>query len=194
MTNKPKLFLFLAIATILIASPFAAGTVYAETFNDKNTKTDKDKDKEQLFTGEGLPSKKLGKNGNVYIQTTTLDVYLKINGDWVKTGNLSGGAGIPGPTGPPGPPGPGGDGATGETGATGSTGATGETGATGSTGATGETGATGSTGATGETGATGSTGATGETGATGTIADFACPQGQFVTGFTNGEPICASLV
>jgi len=53
--------LFLAIATILIASPLAAGTVYAEAINDKNTKTDKDKDKEQLFTGEGYLAKNLEK-------------------------------------------------------------------------------------------------------------------------------------
>lgn len=44
MTNKTHLFLFLAIATILLASPLASGNAFADDDNHKKGKDKKDKD------------------------------------------------------------------------------------------------------------------------------------------------------
>ncbi|MGI0056512.1 MAG: hypothetical protein ACREAK_03965 [Nitrosarchaeum sp.] len=41
MTNKLNLFLFLAIATILIASPLASGNAFADDDKNKKSKDDK---------------------------------------------------------------------------------------------------------------------------------------------------------
>ena len=45
MTSKTNLFLFLAIATILLASPLASGNVFADDDKDNKGKNKKDKDK-----------------------------------------------------------------------------------------------------------------------------------------------------
>lgn len=47
MTSKTNLFLFLAIATILLASPLASGNVFADDDKDKKGKDKKDKDEKK---------------------------------------------------------------------------------------------------------------------------------------------------
>jgi hypothetical protein len=190
MTNKTSLFLFLAIATILIASPLASGSVYAE------------QGKEKLFTNDGPPSKKLGEKGNIYINTANLNVYLKEKNSWILLGNLSNGAGIPGAPGADGATGPtgadgtngtnGNDGATGPTGADGTNGTNGNDGATGADGANGSDGATGPTGADGTNGTNGNDGATGPTGAPATFTAQNCTSGQVMTGITSDGTIVCS--
>ena len=132
-------------------------------------------------SGSGVPSTKVGINGDFYIDLSTMNFYgPKKNNRWPLPTSLRG------PTGPVGPSGVDGkngatanatagsagvDGTTGATGPKGDTGATGATGATGSTGATGATGSSsGSAGAKGDTGAAGATGATGAKGDTGTVS------------------------
>ena len=47
MTSKTNLFLFLAIATILLASPLVSGNVFADDDKDKKGKDKKDKDEKK---------------------------------------------------------------------------------------------------------------------------------------------------
>ena len=47
MTSKTNLFLFLAITTILLASPLASGNVFADDDKDKKGKDKKDKDEKK---------------------------------------------------------------------------------------------------------------------------------------------------
>jgi hypothetical protein len=68
-------------------------------------------------TGSGAPSNGLGANNDLYLDTSTSDVYLKSGGSYSVIANIKG--------------------ATGATGATGAAGATGATGATGAQGASG---------------------------------------------------------
>ena len=132
-------------------------------------------------SGSGVPSTKVGINGDFYIDLNTMNFYgPKKNNRWPLPTSLRGPAGPVGPSGVDGKNGAtanatagsaGVDGTTGATGPKGDTGATGATGATGSTGATGATGSSsGSAGAKGDTGAAGATGATGAKGDTGTVS------------------------
>ena len=131
-------------------------------------------------SGSGVPSTKVGINGDFYIDLSTMNFYgPKKNNRWPLPTSLRG------PTGPIGPSGVDGkngttanatagsagvNGTTGAAGPKGDTGATGATGATGSTGATGATGSSsGSAGAKGDTGAAGATGAKGDTGTVSSI-------------------------
>ena len=79
-----------------------------------------------------------GKNGDLYIQTTSYDIFKKKNGTWENAGNIKGAKGDVGLQGPKGD--------RGEQGPTGLTGAKGEKGDTGERGVTGETGANGTDG------------------------------------------------
>ena len=132
-------------------------------------------------SGSGVPSTKVGINGDFYIDLNTMNFYgPKKNNRWPLPTSLRGPAGPVGPSGVDGKNGAtanataGSAGVNGTTGATGPKGDTGATGATGSTGATGATGSSsGSAGAKGDTGAAGATGATGATGSkgdTGTVS------------------------
>jgi hypothetical protein len=145
-----------------------------------------------LLNGKGIPSSKLGINGDFYIDVNTFNIYgPKRNNKWPsavslrgpagangldgkqgdKGGALSGSPGAKGEKGDAGARGPQGEkgekGDKGDKGVTGEKGATGERGLTGVTGATGSVGATGAVGVKGETGAQGLTGAKGETGTQG---------------------------
>lgn len=94
----------------------------------------------QLYSGTAAPTT-LYTNGDLYLRTSTGDLYQQTAGAWGSpVGNIQG--------------------PQGSTGTAGATGATGPTGAAGATGATGSTGPTGPTGSTGPTGATGATGHT----------------------------------
>ena len=135
-------------------------------------------------SGSGVPSTKVGINGDFYIDLNTMNFYgPKKNNRWPLPTSLRGPAGPVGPSGVDGKNGAtanatagsaGVNGTTGATGPKGDTGATGATGATGSTGATGAAGSSsGSAGAKGDTGAAGAAGATGATGSkgdTGTVS------------------------
>ena len=144
-----------------------------------------------ILSGNGVPSKSIGIDGDFYIDIKNANLYgPKTKSIWkiatslriVDTRELAvpaaGSDGAKGNTGDQGLTGAAGSngtdgavGATGAKGADGAKGATGLTGATGSTGATGYTGATGSIGATGATGATGAKGADGTNGAPGAKGD-----------------------
>ena len=124
-----------------------------------------------ILSGAGVPSAKLGLNGDFYVDTKSMNFYgPKINNHWPIPISLKGTTGPVGPSGVDGKNGSSANASAGSTGATGSAGSQGPAGATGlagSTGPAGATGAAGPTGATGLAGATGATGATGTAGATG---------------------------
>lgn len=139
-------------------------------------------------SGSGVPSTKVGINGDFYIDLNTMNFYgPKKNNRWPLPISLRGPAGPVGPSGVDGKNGAtanatagsaGVNGTTGATGPKGDTGATGATGATGSTGATGAAGSSsGSAGAKGDTGAAGATGATGAKGDTGTAGSISAYMG-----------------
>ena len=139
-------------------------------------------------SGSGVPSTKVGINGDFYIDLNTMNFYgPKKNNRWPLPTSLRGPAGPVGPSGVDGKNGAtanatagsaGVNGTTGATGPKGDTGATGATGATGSTGATGAAGSSsGSAGAKGDTGAAGATGATGAKGDTGTAGSISAYMG-----------------
>ena len=98
-------------------------------------------------SGSGVPSTKVGINGDFYIDLSTMNFYgPKKNNRWPLPTSLRG------PTGPIGPSGVDGKNGTTANATAGSAGVNGTTGAAGPKGDTGATGATGSTGATGATG------------------------------------------
>ena len=74
-------------------------------------------DGSEILTGQGSPSNSLGKEGDIYIDTSSWDLWKKANAGWVKIGNLKGEKGEPGNTGQTGPEGP--QGQQGEAGADG---------------------------------------------------------------------------
>jgi hypothetical protein len=112
-----------------------------------------------ILSGVGVPSKKLGINGDFYIDTKNANLYgPKTNGVWKLTTSLRPLPTKASPTVP---------GATGSTGATGSAGASGLIGPRGLPGATGDRGATGAAGTNGLPGAAGTNGLPGAAGATG---------------------------
>ncbi len=51
------------------------------------------KDGSQIYTGQGIPNSALGVSGDLYIDTTTGDLYSKSNSGWIKTGNIKGSQG-----------------------------------------------------------------------------------------------------
>ena len=124
-----------------------------------------------ILSGAGVPSAKLGLNGDFYVDTKSMNFYgPKINNHWPIPISLKGTTGPVGPSGVDGKNGSSANATAGSAGATGSAGAQGPAGATGIAGSTGPAGATGvagPTGATGLAGAAGNTGATGATGASG---------------------------
>ena len=48
------------------------------------------KDGSSVLSGVGAPSSELGKTGDLYVETVTGDIYCKVDGNWVKTGNIKG--------------------------------------------------------------------------------------------------------
>lgn len=109
----------------------------------------------QLYSGTAAPTT-LHVDGDLYLRTTTGDLYQQQAGAWVLAGNIRGPAGATGATGA--------QGTTGTTGAQGPQGDPGPAGATGATGATGPQGDPGPAGAAGTTGAQGPQGDPGEQG------------------------------
>ena len=120
-----------------------------------------------ILSGEGVPAKSLGINGDFYIDSKSMNMYgPKKNNSWPIPISMRG------PSGPAGPSGVDGKNGTSATSGAGATGAVGPAGPAGPQGATGPAGASGSgsgsTGPAGPAGATGATGAQGPKGDTGT--------------------------
>jgi hypothetical protein len=121
-----------------------------------------------ILSGAGVPSAKLGLNGDFYVDTKSMNFYgPKKNNLWPIPISLKGITGPVGPSGVDGKNGSSANATAGSAGATGSAGSQGPAGATGLAGSIGPAGATGAAGPTGLTGAAGATGATGSAGATG---------------------------
>jgi hypothetical protein len=129
-----------------------------------------------ILSGEGVPAKSLGINGDFYIDSKSMNMYgPKKNNSWPIPISMRGPSGPAGPSGVDGKNGTSatsGAGATGAVGPAGPAGPQGATGPAGPAGATGPAGASGSgsgsTGPAGPAGATGATGAQGPKGDTGT--------------------------
>jgi hypothetical protein len=164
--SKSLIAISIAVTLALIPSAIAAPKTTLKAAGPVVTKV-----VNTILNGVGVPSKKVGINGDFYIDTKALVLYgPKVNGAWKNSTSLKqadvrsvttviGEAGTIGDKGD--------KGATGNTGATGSVGLTGAAGIKGLDGAKGSTGLTGAAGSTGLTGATGLAGATGLTGAAG---------------------------
>ena len=121
-----------------------------------------------ILSGAGVPSAKLGLNGDFYVDTKSMNFYgPKRNNLWPIPISLKGTTGPVGPSGVDGKNGSSANATAGSAGATGSAGSQGPAGATGLAGSTGPAGATGAAGPTGATGLAGATGPAGATGATG---------------------------
>ena len=54
------------------------------------------KDGTSLLTGDGAPKSELGNDGDTYIDLKTYDLYKKVEGNWVKQGNIKGSNGTSG--------------------------------------------------------------------------------------------------
>jgi hypothetical protein len=119
-----------------------------------------------ILSGTGVPSAKLGLNGDFYIDIKSMNFYgPKANNRWPLPISLKGTTGSVGPSGVDGKNGSSASTTAGTAGAAGSTGPAGIAGSTGPAGSTGGIGASGAIGLTGPAGATGPTGATGASGA-----------------------------
>jgi hypothetical protein len=159
--SKSLIAISIAVSLALIPSAIAAPKTTVKAAGPLVTKV-----VNTILNGVGVPSKKLGINGDFYIDTKSLVLYgPKINGAWKNSTSLKQ-AEVKSVTTVIGEAG-----AIGDKGATGNTGATGSVGLTGAAGIKGLDGAKGSTGLTGATGSTGLTGATGLAGAAGIKGD-----------------------
>jgi hypothetical protein len=119
-----------------------------------------------ILSGTGVPSAKLGLNGDFYFDLKSMNFYgPKKNNRWPLPISLKGATGPVGPSGVDGKNGSSASTTAGTAGAAGSTGPAGIAGSTGPAGSTGGIGASGAIGLTGPAGATGPTGATGASGA-----------------------------
>jgi len=132
-----------------------------------------------VLSGTGVPSTKLGLNGDFYIDIKSMNFYgPKANNRWPLPISLKGATGPVGPSGVDGKNGSSANASAGTAGATGSTGPAGTAGSTGPAGSTGGVGAAGGIGLTGPAGATGPTGPTGATGASGVSAPVTISTGS----------------
>jgi hypothetical protein len=130
-----------------------------------------------VLSGEGVPAKSLGINGDFYIDTKTMNMYgPKKNNSWPLPVSMRGPQGATGAAGSDGKNGTSGavsagtSGAAGPQGPAGPAGPKGETGATGPQGPAGSnTGTAGPAGPKGDTGATGAQGPKGDAGTAGTL-------------------------
>lgn len=108
---------------------------------DRGPQGEKGSDGATWLTGNTDPAATAGKTGDLYINTSSFDVFLKGAEGWGRICNIKGADGTDGSVGPAGPAGPQGpQGEQGEQGPAGSVGATGPQGPKGEQGATGATG------------------------------------------------------
>ena len=121
-----------------------------------------------ILSGAGVPSAKLGLNGDFYLDIKSINFYgPKKNNLWPIPISLKGTTGPVGPSGVDGKNGSSANASAGSAGATGSAGSQGPAGAIGLVGSTGPAGAAGVAGPAGATGVAGPAGATGVAGPTG---------------------------
>jgi hypothetical protein len=147
------------IALLLITSINSTNTYAAGRNNSLPANT--------VLSGKGVPSTKIGINGDFYIDARSLNFYgPKTKDKWPLPISLKGPAGPIGPSGVDGKNGVAGT-STSSSGAVGPAGPAGATGSVGSTGATGATGATGPAGT--GIGSVGPAGPQGETGTAGAV-------------------------
>jgi hypothetical protein len=151
------------LIALLIITSINSTSTYAAGRNDSlpaNT----------VLSGKGVPSTKIGINGDFYIDTKSLNFYgPKTKDKWPLPISLKGPAGPIGPSGVDGKNGAVGA-STSSSGGVGPVGPTGATGLAGSAGATGPAGATGATGPAGSgSGIVGPAGPKGETGTVGAV-------------------------
>ena len=118
-----------------------------------------------FLAGANDPAATDGKNGDIYVNTTTWDFFLKISGAWNKLGNLKGAQGEKGEKGDKGDQGEKGD--KGDQGEKGDKGDKGDQGEKGDKGDKGDQGEPGKDGFDGEDGAPGADGKDGKDGADG---------------------------
>ena len=172
--NQKNLFLFALIASILLSSPYAVASAFADPGHENEHEGYKE-GVNHVWTGDGPPNSKLGKKNDLYIDNATPNhkSYEKTGKyDWTFKGEYIGGSGATGPVGPAGangavgPVGP--AGANGAVGPIGPTGLTGAQGPQGDIGPIGLTGPAGALGPMGPAGALGPIGLTGPQGAAGT--------------------------
>jgi hypothetical protein len=167
-TQNRRAFPALVVAALLFVGIFVAPSYAATATDDKGS---------HIYSGSGAPASTLGANGDLYINKSNGDYYLKQSGVWKKQGNLTGPQGPVGPAGPIGATGPAGPiGATGPAGADGIDGAVGPIGPAGPQGPAGNDGDDGAVGATGPQGPAGLAGADGADGTNG-IDGATGPQG-----------------
>jgi hypothetical protein len=153
-SQNRRAFPALVVAALLFVGIFVAPSYAATATDDKGS---------HIYSGSGAPASTLGANGDLYINKTNGDYYLKQSGVWKKQGNLTGPQGPAGPAGPIGATGP-----AGPIGATGPAGADGVDGTIGPIGPAGPQGPAGSPGTDGIDGATGPQGPEGPQGPSGT--------------------------
>jgi hypothetical protein len=156
MTMTSNKVVKILVTSILITSINSTNTYAAGRNNSLPANT--------VLSGKGVPSTKIGINGDFYIDTRSLNFYgPKTKGKWPLPISLKGPAGPIGPSGV--------DGKNGVAGtSTSSSGAVGPAGPTGATGPVGSTGATGATGPAGTgIGSVGPAGPQGETGTAGAV-------------------------
>jgi hypothetical protein len=159
MTMTSNKVVKILITSILITSINSTNTYAAGRNNSLPANT--------VLSGKGVPSTKIGINGDFYIDTRSLNFYgPKTKGKWPLPISLKGPAGPIGPSGVDGKNGVAGS-STSSSGAVGPAGPAGATGSVGSTGAIGPTGATGPAGI--GSGSVGPAGPQGETGTAGAI-------------------------
>jgi len=156
----------------LIAIPISPSTVQAAGRTSNSVAN-------TILSGTGVPSTKLGLNGDFYIDIKSINFYgPKANNRWPLPISLKGATGPVGPSGVDGKNGSSANASAGTAGATGSTGSTGPAGIAGSTGPAGSTGGVGAAGGIGLTGPAGATGPTGATGASGVSAPVTISTGS----------------
>jgi hypothetical protein len=156
MTMTSNKVIKVLITSILITSINSTNTYAAGRNNSLPANT--------VLSGKGVPSTKIGINGDFYIDTRSLNFYgPKTKGKWPLPISLKGPAGPIGPSGV--------DGKNGVAGtSTSSSGAVGPAGPVGATGSVGSIGATGATGPAGTgIGSVGPAGPKGETGTVGAV-------------------------
>ena len=156
MTMTSNKVIKVLITSILITSINSTNTYAAGRNNSLPANT--------VLSGKGVPSTKIGINGDFYIDTRSLNFYgPKTKDKWPLPISLKGPAGPIGPSGV--------DGKNGVAGlSTASTGAVGPAGPAGATGSAGSIGATGATGPAGTgIGSVGPAGPKGETGTVGAV-------------------------
>jgi hypothetical protein len=156
MTMTSNRVIKVLITSILITSINSTNTYAAGRNNSLPANT--------VLSGKGVPSTKIGINGDFYIDTRSLNFYgPKTKDKWPLPISLKGPAGPIGPSGV--------DGKNGVAGtSTSSSGAVGPAGPAGATGSVGSTGATGATGPAGTgIGSVGPAGPQGETGTAGAV-------------------------